>query len=119
VQSKFELVVAQPRTSVPHGSLSSAPPFRQLTQALTSHIVNVAGHYAGKVYCWDVVNEAVSDSSDPSEILKPTIWYPALPDYLDLAFHTAHAADPHAKLFYNDYSAEGFSRCEWPGRCAC
>jgi len=31
------------------------------------------------------------------------------PEYLDLAFQCAHAADPDALLFYNDYSAEGLN----------
>jgi len=77
-----------------------------LQQALIDHINNVTIHYKGKVYCWDVVNEAVSDSPNGNNVLKQNVWYPALPNYIDIAFNAAHAADPNAKLFYNDYSAE-------------
>src|ERR1017187_5915210 len=34
----------------------------QLSQILHDHITAVAGHYAGKVRSWEVVNEAVADS---------------------------------------------------------
>jgi len=79
----------------------------QLQQILQNHITNVATHYRGKLYGWDVVNEAVNDNPNAAQPLKNTIWYPKLPNYIDLAFQYAHAADPGAKLFYNDYSAEG------------
>jgi len=80
----------------------------ELLSILQNHIAHVAGHYNGDVYCWDVVNEAVTDSSDPNaDPLKSTVWYPAVPDYIDQAFIAAHAADSNAKLFYNDYGAEG------------
>jgi GH35 family endo-1,4-beta-xylanase len=44
-------------------------------------------------YAVDVVNEAVSDSGpDILKAVKP--WYPAVPDYLSVAFTAARAADP-------------------------
>ena len=63
----------------------------------------------------DVVNEAIEDGGAParngSAGLKPSFpWYPAVPDYVDIAFNAAKtAAGPSGKvkLFYNDYSAEG------------
>jgi len=83
---------------------------QQLQQALVSHVSTVLGHYGSQTYCWDVVNEAVSDSSDPSLVFKPGTWYPAIPDYVDLAFTTAAASAPaDVKLFYNDYNWEGYS----------
>ncbi|KAI9287716.1 glycoside hydrolase superfamily [Umbelopsis sp. AD052] len=78
----------------------------QLSSILTNHIKNVAGYYAGKVYGWDVVNEAVADDGSSTPNLKASVWYPTLPNYIDVAFQAARAADPKAKLFYNDYSAE-------------
>jgi endo-1,4-beta-xylanase len=72
---------------------------------LKNHITAVVTHYRGKVIGWDVVNEAISDK--PEEYLKPT---PALraigEDYVEKAFEFAHAADPEAQLYYNDYSNE-------------
>jgi len=79
----------------------------QLQAILQNHINNVAGHYKGQLYSWDVVNEAVSDSPTPTEYLKTNVWYPAVPNYVDLAFQWAREVDPSAKLFYNDYGAEG------------
>ena len=39
--------------------------------------------------------------------LRKSFWYEQMgPDYIDLAFRTARAADPHAKLTYNDYGVE-------------
>jgi len=77
---------------------------RQWRALLEEHITTVAGHFAGAVMAWDVVNEAVADDGT----LRDTPWLRALgPEYLDQAFRLAHAADPQARLFYNDYGAEG------------
>jgi len=76
---------------------------------LKNHIETVMKHYPGPI-SWDVVNEAVADSGTS---LKNNVWYPSVPDYIDFAFTTARAANPSAKLFYNDYniaSATGFSQ---------
>jgi len=92
-----------------------------LAAALRAHIGNMSAHYLGNpataYYAVDVVNEAVSDSG--ASILKPTTpWYPALPDYVEIAFTAAAAAASQSGaalssspplLCYNDYGAEGFS----------
>jgi len=78
---------------------------------LQDHITTVVKHYNSTPICWDVVNEAVADSG--TAVFKNTIWYPDVPDYIDVAFQTARAANPTVKLFYNDYniaSATGFSQ---------
>lgn len=68
------------------------------------HIQTVVGRYAGKVYAWDVVNEAwMSDGS-----LRKSVWNDG-PGYIERAFRWAHEADPKALLFYNDYDAEGMN----------
>lgn len=74
-------------------------------QRLETHINTVLSRYKGDVYCWDVVNEAVSDSM--SEYLRrDSPWYQAVgEEYIAEAFRMAHRADPEAKLFYNDYGA--------------
>jgi endo-1,4-beta-xylanase len=72
---------------------------------LKNHIETVVGHYKGRIAAWDVVNEAVDDSTGE---LRESPWLTAIgPDYIALAFQFAHDADPDAKLYYNDYSAEG------------
>ena len=71
---------------------------------LHDHITTVVGRYRGRLYAWDVVNEAVADDGS----LRETIWLDTIgPEYIDLAFQWAHEADPDALLFYNDYNAEG------------
>jgi endo-1,4-beta-xylanase len=82
----------------------------QLSTILQDHITTVMGHYAGKVYAWDVVNEAFNDDGT----MRSTIWYdqPGIGfagmgiKYLEQTLNWARAADPNAKLFYNDYNAE-------------
>jgi len=81
----------------------------QLNQILHDHISAVAGHFAGKVASWEVVNEAVVDSGDK---LRDSIWnnQPGIGltgiAWIEQAFRWAHEADPNALLFHNDYSSE-------------
>jgi hypothetical protein len=79
-----------------------------LRAALTNHITNVATHYQNKVYCWDVVNEAIIDDGFQPGVTpyKTNIWYPTVKDYVETAFRAASLADPNAMLFYNDYGAD-------------
>lgn len=82
----------------------------QLRQAMIDHVKAVASHFKGKVYAWDVVNEAVSDSSPTSLRDKDSVWSKLGPSYIDDAFRAAREADPEAKLFYNDYDGEAQGR---------
>ena len=76
-------------------------------QVLIDHITRVAGHYAGKMHSWDVVNEAIKVSDGRSDGLRKTPWLEFLgPDYIDTAFRVAAIADPHALLVYNDNGLE-------------
>jgi endo-1,4-beta-xylanase len=81
----------------------------QLNSILKDHITAVAGRYAGKVYSWEVVNEAVDPSGTK---LRDSIWnnQPGIGltgvAWIEQAFRWAHDADPQALLFYNDYGAE-------------
>jgi endo-1,4-beta-xylanase len=76
-------------------------------QLLLNHVSTVAGHYAGQVHSWDVVNEAVRIWDGRTDGLKVTPWLIYLgPEYIPLAFHAAHQADPKATLVYNDTSIE-------------
>lgn len=71
---------------------------------LVEHITRVTKHYAGKIYSWDVVNEAIDvKRSQRRDGLLLTPWLRFVgEDYIDLAFRTAAAADPQAILVYND-----------------
>jgi endo-1,4-beta-xylanase len=76
-----------------------------LHAAMLNHITQVVSHYRGKVAAWDVVNEAWNDNG---KSLRGTIFYTELgASYIDDAFAAAHAADPNARLYYNDYGGEG------------
>ena len=83
----------------------------QMATLLQNHINTEVTHYAGQVFAWDVVNEAFTDTT-PS-VLGDSIWYdqpgigPSGTGYIEQAFRWAHAADPNALLFYNDYNIEG------------
>jgi len=75
----------------------------EMEQILKGHIETVVGHFKGKVYAWDVVNEAFNGDGS----LKDSIWLRTIgPEYIQLAFQWAHEADTKALLFYNDYSIE-------------
>jgi len=82
----------------------------ELSTILKNHIDTVAKHFAGKVYAWDVVNEAFMDDGS----MRHTMWYdrPGIglatngTGYIEQAFRWAHASDRRAKLYYNDYSCE-------------
>ncbi len=85
-----------------------------LNHVLADHIANVVGHYKGKVYAWDVVNEPFNNDGT----MRSTIWYnsPGIgfagqgTRTIEQALRWAHAADPAAKLFVNEYGAEVINR---------
>jgi endo-1,4-beta-xylanase len=78
----------------------------QMLERMQNYIHQVLEHYRGKVYCWDVVNEAVSNNAVEGELYRQgTDWFNICgPDYVEMAFRYAHEADPNIKLFYNDYN---------------
>jgi endo-1,4-beta-xylanase len=88
---------ALPKWFVPTTNLDNAK------QMMLSHISTVVGHYAGQMHSWDVVNEAIQVEDGRADGLKVTPWLTYLgPEYIDLAFHAAHQADPKAMLVYNE-----------------
>lgn len=69
----------------------------------TDHITTIAGRYDGKVYSWDVVNEALNEDGT----LRKSIFLEKLgEDYIVEAFRLAQKAAPKTKLYYNDYNIE-------------
>jgi endo-1,4-beta-xylanase len=82
-----------------------------LLERLKDHITTVVSRYKGKIYAWDVVNEVIDDNS--AIMFRNSSWYQICgEDYIAKAFEYAHAADPNAKLFYNDYNTENPAKRE-------
>jgi len=72
-------------------------------QYFVNHINTVASRYDGKVYSWDVVNEALNEDGT----LRNSIFLQKLGnDYIVEAFRLAQKAAPHTLLYYNDYNIE-------------
>lgn len=79
---------------------------KNLTEALIQHVTREASHWAGQCYAWDVVNEALNDDGT----FRNDTFYNVLgQEYIKIAFLAAAAADPWAKLYYNDYNIESAS----------
>jgi endo-1,4-beta-xylanase len=90
-------------TGVANGTISDS----QLRDLLHQHITTEVSRYRGKIWQWDVVNEMLTDSN-PSQINPNDFWISHLgTGIIADAFRWAHAADPHALLFYNDYNIAG------------
>jgi len=74
-----------------------------LKMYFTNHITTLAARYDGKVYSWDVVNEALNEDGS----LRKSIFLQQLGEnYIADAFRLAAGAAPHTKLYYNDYNIE-------------
>jgi endo-1,4-beta-xylanase len=75
--------------------------------ALENHVAATCKHFAGRMQSWDVVNEAILVGSGRPDQLRPHVFLEKIgPDYLDIAFRTARANDPDARLVYNDFGIE-------------
>jgi endo-1,4-beta-xylanase len=76
-----------------------------LRNAMLNHVTNVATHYRGKIDSWDVVNEAFADGGSGAR--RDSNLQRTGNDWIEAAFRAARAADPGAKLCYNDYNTDG------------
>ncbi|SOE06928.1 endo-1,4-beta-xylanase [Streptomyces sp. Ag109_G2-15] len=85
-----------------------------LRTVMNNHITTVMNHFKGKVYAWDVVNEAFADGGSGQH--RSSVFQNLLGDgFIEQAFRTARSADPSAKLCYNDYNIENWSDAKTQG----
>jgi len=90
-------------TTAADGSQSTTLSKAELRAVLKRHIRDQVTHFKGRIWQWDVVNEAFNEDGR----LRNSNWLQKLgPGYLADAFRWAHEADPKAQLFYNDYNIE-------------
>ncbi|MGA2742869.1 MAG: endo-1,4-beta-xylanase [Bryobacteraceae bacterium] len=102
-----------PTWLAPYAAAATTTP-QDMATLLQNHITAEVTHFAGQVFAWDVVNEAFNDPTGSAlPTLRDSIWYnqPGIgagtgTGYIAQAFQWAHAADPNALLFYNDYNIE-------------
>ena len=74
-------------------------------QRMKNHIQAVVSRYKDVVYCWDVVNEAMTDDKNAEDPYRQSPMYKLCGDeFIAKAFQYAREADPKALLFYNDYN---------------
>jgi endo-1,4-beta-xylanase len=76
-----------------------------LRNAMMNHVTQVATHFRGQIHSWDVVNEAFADGGGGGR--RDSNLQRTGNDWIEVAFRTARAADPGAKLCYNDYNTDG------------
>ncbi|GAA5019849.1 endo-1,4-beta-xylanase [Kitasatospora paranensis] len=93
------------------GSIGDASTLRGV---MDNHITTEMNHYKGRIYAWDVVNEAFAD--DGSGRHRSSVFQNVLGDgFIEEAFRTARNTDPSAKLCYNDYNIENWSDAKTQG----
>lgn len=78
----------------------------ELSELLRRHVSEEVSRYRGRIWAWDVVNEPL----DRTGLLRESIWSRVLgPGYIADALRWAHAADPGARLYLNDFGIEGIN----------
>jgi endo-1,4-beta-xylanase len=78
-----------------------------LRNAMLNHVTQVATHFRGQVFAWDVVNEAFADGTSGAR--RDSNLQRTGNDWIEAAFRAARSADPGAKLCYNDYNTDNWT----------
>jgi endo-1,4-beta-xylanase len=112
-----------------NGNLQPAIAAADLPTILHDHVDTVVRHFKGKVAYWDVVNEALGNTDSTGTLsvensLANNAWTKYYPlatgekkyKWIEDAFNIAHAADPDAKLFYNEVGDEGLNGWNYRGK---
>ena len=81
-----------------------------IRNAMLNHVTNVATHFRGLIDSWDVVNEAFADGSSGAR--RDSNLQRSGNDWIEAAFRAARAADPNAKLCYNDYNTDDWTHAK-------
>ncbi|PYC79754.1 1,4-beta-xylanase [Streptomyces tateyamensis] len=93
------------------GSITDANTLRGV---MDNHITQEMTHFKGKIYAWDVVNEAFADGGSGQH--RSSVFQNVLGNgFIEEAFRTARNVDPAAKLCYNDYNIENWSDAKTQG----
>lgn len=96
------------------GWVSSIGDANTLRSVMNNHITTEMNHFKGKIYAWDVVNEAFADGGSGQH--RSSVFQNVLGNgFIEEAFRTARAADSSAKLCYNDYNIENWTDAKTQG----
>lgn len=80
---------------------------REIEHAFEAHLETVAGHYAGRLHSWDVVNEPFWPDHGRPGGYRDGPWFAAMgPSYVPRAFRRVHAVDNSARLCLNEAHCE-------------
>jgi endo-1,4-beta-xylanase len=92
--------------------LTSSPPDQLiLTQRIQKHITTLMNHF-NTVDVWDVVNEPIDETQIDGYRRSP--WYNILgKQYIPIALAAAHAANPNAKLYINEFNTTIPAKRQW------
>jgi endo-1,4-beta-xylanase len=86
-------------------------PATEAERLLREHITTVCTHFGTRVFTYDVVNEAIDEST--GEIIETVFTKYLGPEAIDICFDAAHKAAPHAKLVYNDFVSWGAGHAKY------
>lgn len=92
--------------ALPPWFVQQGDPVKAQSAAL-AHIHAITEHYRGKMFSWNVVNEALLPRDGRPDGLRNSPLLAKLgADFFDIAFRAARSGDPEAFLAYNDYNLE-------------